>query len=69
MKIKIELEITDTQLQNVDNVNTLMSFLANDLYTKEPDLYNYIHRLGANWADQQAKEYHDAHFYDCDCYR
>lgn len=69
MKIKIELEITDTQLQNVDNVNTLMSFLANDLYTKEPDLYNYIHRLGVSWAEQKAEEYHDAHFYDCDCYR
>ena len=67
MKIKIELEITDTQLQNVDNVNTLMSFLANDLYTKEPDLYNYIHRLGVNWADQE-KEYYDSQ-YDCDCYR
>ena len=69
MKIKIELEITDTQLQNVDNVNTLMSFLANDLYTKEPDLYNYIHRLGVSWAEQKAEEYRDAHFYDCDCYR
>ncbi len=68
MKIKIELEITDTQLQNVDNVNTLMSFLANDLYTKEPDLYNYIHRLGVNWAEQQAQENRDAYFYDCDCY-
>ena len=68
MKIKIELEIADAQLQNIDNVNTLMSLLANDLYAKEPDLYNYIHRLGVHWADRNhVEDYNSQH--DCDCYR
>mgnify|MGYP003119377216 CR=1 FL=1 len=69
MKIKIELEITDAQLQNIDNVNTLMSFLANDLYTEAPEVYNYIFRLGVKWADENHAQDQGYRNSMHDCYR
>ncbi len=62
MKIEIELEIENSTVNQTNQIETLMRYIADELRTQEPILFNYIYNCGYKQAEIDTN--YDTH---CDC--
>ena len=57
LKIKVELQISESALHNADTVSQLMMAITDRFRKQEPELYQFIWNLGYQCCE--AEQYHN----------